>query len=188
MANPSERSVILREPCERDAEVHAGHPPSPEIVRMYGGDVRNLPQPSLERSREWLSWLENHPFARIIEADATAVGHVRLHSLEQADRKARLAIGLFSEARLGQGIGRRAVKMTLDHAFTAMGLHRVDLRVLSFNERAIRCYRACGFVHEGTEREAALIGGERHDDWIMGILSHEHEALQKSTSSDQHLP
>ncbi|SFC50117.1 GNAT family N-acetyltransferase [Tropicimonas isoalkanivorans] len=65
-----------------------------------------------------------------------------------------------------------------------MGLHRVDLRVLSFNTRAIACYRACGFVHEGTEREAAFIDGEWHDDWIMGILSHEH-ARAPSDASDR---
>lgn len=27
---------------------------------------------------------------------------------------------------------------------------------------------------EGTERDSALIAAEWHDDWIMGILEHDH--------------
>ncbi|NJM81974.1 MAG: GNAT family N-acetyltransferase [Tabrizicola sp.] len=174
--NERRRQVVwLRDPVEDDAAVHASYPPEAEIVRMYGGMVEHAPMRSLERSREWVAWLKNHPFGKIVEADGRPVGEVRLHSLAPEDRKARLAIGLFSTEFLGKGIGRIAISMTLDHAFGAMGLHRVDLRVLSFNTRAIRCYMACGFVHEGTEREAALIGGEWHDDWIMGILSREHD-------------
>lgn len=34
-------------------------------------------------------------------------------------------------------------------------------------------YLACGFVVEGREREAALVGAERHDDIMMGILARE---------------
>lgn len=168
--------VTLREPRDKDAEVHHARPFSAEIVRMYGGDAGAAPRRNLSRSREWLAWLRAHPFARMIEADGETVGHVRLHALCATDREAKLAIGLFEEARLGRGIGRAAVRLTLDHAFGHMGLHRVELRVLALNVRAIRCYRACGFRHEGTEREAALIDGEWHDDWIMGIPAHEHPA------------
>ena len=167
-------SVTLREPVQTDAEVHFRFPGTPGIVRMYGGDPAQLPAPSIERSRKWLEWLNGHPFARIIEAEGEPVGHLRLHSLNEEDRKVKLAIGLFGETNLGRGIGRHAIRLALDHAFEPMRLHRVELRVLSFNERAIRCYRACGFSHEGTERDSALIAGEWHDDWIMGILEHEH--------------
>lgn len=71
------------------------------------------------------------------------------------------------------GLGRETVRLILAHAFGALGLHRVSLRVVAYNTRAIRCYLACGFVEEGREREAALVGGERHDDIMMGILSRE---------------
>lgn len=73
-------------------------------------------------------------------------------------------------------MGRELIKLVLSHAFGTMGLHRVDLRVLAFNERAIRCYRSCGFVEEGRERESARIGDVWHDDIIMGILAEEYQA------------
>ena len=171
-----ERQVVLRDPVDTDSQVHFSFPPVAEIVRMYGGETTNLPRPDLDRSKRWLSWFRDHPFAKIIVFNGEAVGHVRLHSLEKTDRRARLAIGLFAVSHLGKGIGRRAIRLTLDYAFGPMELHRIDLRVLSYNTRAIRCYTSCGFVHEGTEREAAWIHGAWHDDWIMGILSGEHDA------------
>lgn len=167
--------VHLRPPETSDAEVHYRYPPQASIARMYGAGAGALPKPTMERSYEWLAWIMGQSYGAMMDVDGEPVGHVRLHSLSEADRKARLAIGLFSEAMLGRGVGRRAITLCLDHAFGPMGLHRVDLRVLAFNTRAIRCYLACGFHHEGTEREAALIDGVWHDDWIMGILAHEHQ-------------
>lgn len=175
-------TITLRKPGDLDAAVHASFPPEPEIVRMYGGDPTRLPKSNLDQSMEWLNWLRSHPFARMIDLNGRAVGHVRLHSLVPEDRRARLAIGLFSGRFIGQGIGRRAIALTLDHAFGEMDLHRIDLRVLAFNTRAIRCYAACGFIQEGREREAALIGDDWHDDIIMGILSHEHAGLRSDNT------
>lgn len=166
--------VELRDPVDADALVHFSYAPSAEIVRMYGGETDNLPKPDMERSKRWLEWLRDHPYSKIIVNGGEPVGQVRLHSLDKPDKRARLAIGLLGEVHLGRGIGREAITQTLDHAFAEMGLHRVDLRVLSYNKRAIRCYLSCGFVHEGTEREAAWVSGAWHDDWIMGILAHEH--------------
>ena len=53
-------------------------------------------------------------------------------------------------------------------AFNLLGLHRVGLRVVAYNERPIRCDRACGFVVEGRGRKAVLVGAERHDDVMVG--------------------
>ncbi|PWE27355.1 N-acetyltransferase [Pararhodobacter marinus] len=171
---PRPRLVTLRAFEDGDARLHAMIPPSAEIARMQGGGGNAFAGPDPERSQRWLAAMRAEPYARMIETDGRAVGHIRLHSHVRADRRARLAIALFTEADLGRGIGRRAIAQALDHAFGAMDLHRVELRVLSGNTRAIRCYAACGFVHEGTAREAAFIDGRWHDERIMAILSHEH--------------
>jgi RimJ/RimL family protein N-acetyltransferase len=64
-----------------------------------------------------------------------------------------------------------------------MALHRVDLRVLEFNTGAIPCYRACGFVEEGRERESCVLEGEWYDDIFMGVLEHEFRALEGRVGS-----
>ena len=46
-------------------------------------------------------------------------------------------------------------------------------RSLASNERALACYRACGFRPEGRERDAACVDGQWRDDLILGLLDRE---------------
>lgn len=167
-------SVILRPPRPEDAGQRLSLGRNAAVVRMFGGDTENglvpLTQPEV---LNWLHSLERHAHAWIVEHAGRLLGEVRLDGLHQHDRRARLAIGFYDPAKLGLGFGREAVRLVLRHAFGGLGLHRVDLRVIAYNERAIRCYRACGFVEEGRERESALVDGRRHDDVVMGILARE---------------
>ena len=73
-------------------------------------------------------------------------------------------------------MGTEASRLVLAYAFEVLLLHRVELRVLAFNERAIACYERCGFRREGVEREGAWIGGEWQSDVIMSILEQEYRA------------
>lgn len=108
-----------------------------------------------------------------IEYKGRFIGTARLHSLNVADRRARYAVGILDPAVLGIGLGEEVTRTVLGYGFGALDLHRIDLRVLEYNERAIRCYRRCGFVEEGREREAALVSGRWYDDVAMSILEHE---------------
>lgn len=142
-----------------------------EIVSMYGGDVSAMtPSVSAREAQRWMHGLRDHPCAWVIEYDGRCIGEIRLDNLTMADRRAVLAVGLQHPDYLDRGLGSDAVVTALDHAFGAMGLHRVSLRVLSYNQRAIRAYLKAGFVVEGRERESAWVGGQWHDDVIMGVL------------------
>ena len=149
----------------------------PDIMRMLGADLASLPHLTEAAVARWLAGLSTHPHAWVVEHDGRLLGEARLDGVDLHDARARLAVGFYDPARLGKGLGRETVRLLLAHAFGLLGLHRVGLRVVSYNMRAIRCYRACGFVEEGREREAALVGGERHDDIMMGALAHEFTEL-----------
>lgn len=58
-----------------------------------------------------------------------------------------------------------------------LGLHRIDLRVMAHNERAIASYLKSGFREEGRERDSAFIEGRWIDDLIMSVLEDEYRAL-----------
>ena len=142
----------------------------PEIHRLYGGSQADLRPLTLDdATRAHLRLLE-HACAWAIEY-GRFIGEVRLDHINRRDKRAALAIGIADPASLGQGLGTEAIRLVVDHAFGEMGLHRLSLRVLAFNERAIRAYQKCGFRVEGREREAALIDGVWHDDVIMGLLT-----------------
>ncbi len=166
-----EQQVRLRAPRPSDIEVHLGVPYSREIHMMYGGDPEIPTTPSRARSERWYAWLCDHPFARVIEVEGRVVGEIRLHSHDDETRAARLAVGLFAETDLGRGYGRCAIQQTLCHGFDEMGLNLIDLRVLAFNTRAIRCYTACGFETIARLPRALKLGDVWHDDLLMEITS-----------------
>jgi [ribosomal protein S5]-alanine N-acetyltransferase len=169
--------VLLRPLRESDRDERQPHGWHAEIERGYGHVVESGPMTD-EQAQAWydrLAQIDEPSWA--IEVDGRFAGFTFLHSHERENLRARFAIGLASPQLQGRGIGRAATMLVLRHAFTTMGLHRVDLRVLEFNTGAIACYRACGFVEEGRERESCLLEGQWYDDILMGILEHEFRAL-----------
>ena len=150
---------------------HAG------IQRNYGHQAQTREMTPAE-ARTWYQQqraVAADPSRRhwLIEAEGHLVGRVGLDSLRETDAKAHLVIGMFAPIHTGRGLGTEATLLVLDHAFRSMNLHRVDRRVLAFNDGAIASYRKCGFVQEGRERESCWFDGQWHDDIIMGVLATE---------------
>jgi RimJ/RimL family protein N-acetyltransferase len=46
--------------------------------------------------------------------------------------------------------------------FNTLRPHRISVRVLSYNHRAIEAYEKRGIVHAGGERDAAFVNGSWH--------------------------
>jgi RimJ/RimL family protein N-acetyltransferase len=109
---------------------------------------------------------------RTLAADAL-LGFVEIDGVLWAHQHAWLALGLGERETWGKGYGREALELGLRFAFDELNLHRVQLTVFSYNERAIALYRATGFRHEGTFREHLQRDGRRHDMLLFGLLRHE---------------
>ncbi|RWM12879.1 MAG: N-acetyltransferase [Mesorhizobium sp.] len=163
--------LVLRRPMPQDVETRLALGRHREIVEAYGGTFDPNATFTRAEAEAAIRFIEQQSWAWVIDA-GRFVGHVRLHSIDWQDKRASLAIGIDDQAYLGKGYGAEAIRLVLGHAF-GRGLHRVSLRVLSSNSRAIACYRKCGFVEEGHEREAALVNGAWQDDIIMGLLDRE---------------
>jgi RimJ/RimL family protein N-acetyltransferase len=166
-------NITLRPPRDDDAAARFLLGRDPEIVRMYGGSRDDVRPMTMEEAASWVKSLINHGYAWIIDAGGL-IGHIRLDRVDKRDRRASLAIGIDDPSRLGKGLGTGAIRLVQDHAFNSLCLHRLSLRVVAYNHRAIRAYEKCGFRIEGREREAALIDGEWCDDVMMGILDREY--------------
>jgi len=87
---------------------------------------------------------------------------------------ATYSVGLFVAAWRGQGLGREVTSLIVSWGFDVLGLHRIQLEVLAGNSRAISCYLACGFRHEGIRREAELYPDGWKDFILMGLLRPEY--------------
>lgn len=163
--------VTLRAPKTGDVAARLALGNSAELHRLFGGEPSQV-RPLTEHAAEnWVAAVEAEKYGWVIDAEGTLIGSIRLHSMNPADRRAVLAIGILDESRLGRGYGSEAMRLVLEHAFGPLDLHRVSLRVLDFNERAIAAYKKVGFVEEGRERESAFIDGLWYDDILMGVLA-----------------
>ncbi|HYG60211.1 MAG TPA: GNAT family protein [Symbiobacteriaceae bacterium] len=109
----------------------------------------------------------------IVEKNGTLIGSVRLWRVSERNRSAMLTIFIGEKRAWGSGYGTDAMRLILRQAFGPMKLHRVELNVFDFNERAIRCYERVGFTREGIRREALCRDGRYHDILVMGILREE---------------
>lgn len=100
-----------------------------------------------------------------LEEQASAFTHNRTHAF---------AITI-ARPYQGKGYGPEAISWMLDWCFLTAGLHRVELTVSEWNERAQKVYQKLGFVPEGRKRECLWKGGRWWDSIHMGILAHEWE-------------
>jgi nitroimidazol reductase NimA-like FMN-containing flavoprotein (pyridoxamine 5'-phosphate oxidase superfamily)/RimJ/RimL family protein N-acetyltransferase len=73
------------------------------------------------------------------------------------------------KAHWGQGIGSLMLDALLYWASHSGIVTKVNLRVRTDNERAIRLYEGKGFVREGTIGKAIVVGGEYFDHLVMGL-------------------
>jgi RimJ/RimL family protein N-acetyltransferase len=170
--------VTLRRPREDDFQARLKLGTDAEIFRMYGGNLTDLRPTTEDAAKRWVQRLLSQDYAWIIEA-GSLIGEIRLDRVDLRDRRAGLAIGIEDASQLGKGLGSEAIALALGYAFNDLKLHRVSVRVVDYNLRAIRAYQKCGFVIEGREREAALVDGAWHDDVMMAILDREYLAMQQ---------
>ncbi|MBW4846342.1 MAG: GNAT family N-acetyltransferase [Lachnospiraceae bacterium] len=115
----------------------------------------------------------------IIEHKETnqAVGIVSLSNIDYKNRSAECIIDIGAKDMWGKGIGKAALSLILEYAFSELNLHRVFLNVFSFNKRAIKLYEKMGFMHEGVLRQAFYRAGDWHDIVIMSILKNEYLSI-----------
>jgi RimJ/RimL family protein N-acetyltransferase len=164
--------ITLRRPRPDDAETRQRLGNAPDIVRMYGGSSAVSPAMSEAEALRWVQRVQDHDHAWVIEA-GSLIGSIRLDRVDRHDKRAALAVGIDDRTRLGQGLGTEAMGLVLRYAFDVLKLHRIAVRVVAYNARALRAYQRCGFVIEGREREAAFVDGTWHDDVMMGLLDRE---------------
>ena len=128
-------------------------------------------------------------FAELDAAVDRLAGGLHARTLEVLDRAIRLEqdgpdLVLRLAARLpflfiaGRIYGAEALGLALQFAFQELNLHRVQLTVFSYNQRAIALYEKLGFQREGIFREHLERDGTRFDMYLYGILRPEWLAAQ----------
>ena len=155
----------------------------PEVIRYL---ALRYPMSRKDEQR-WLEEAPTNSFAggvrlAIETKDGVHIGNLDLHQANAEDRKAGLGIMIGDKDYWSNGYGTDATVTLLRFAFQEMNLNRVWLHVFEFNERAISCYKKCGFQVEGRLRQHRFSQGRYWDTIVMGVLREEFQALHGAAS------
>lgn len=107
-----------------------------------------------------------------IETDKI-IGTIGLHELDHINRTATLGIFIGNRDYWSKGYGTEAIRLILDFGFNYLNLNNIDLALMEFNQRALKCYQKCGFKEIGRRRKCKFINGKYYDSILMDILAEE---------------
>jgi ribosomal-protein-serine acetyltransferase len=149
--------------------------------------------------REWLPWVDHtHSAADVrtfIEAaleqhdaglgpncaivlDGKIVGSIGSHRFNMADRNCSIGYWI-DAASQGKGIVTQCSATLLDYLFGEVGMHRVEIRCGTGNERSCAVPERLGFTREGVLREAEWVSGRWVDLVVWGMLEQEWKGLHR---------
>ena len=130
---------------------------------------------SLEGEKKYLQEDSNPEatFSIVTLDEDKLLGSVGLESINHQNRTATLGIFIGDKDYRSKGYGTEAIRLLLDYGFNYMNLHSIKLELMSFNERALKCYKKCGFKETGRIRENKFINGKYYDIITMDILENE---------------
>ena len=124
-------------------------------------EVKPAPLPRIENSLNQSR--DGALFMMRTTSEDRLIGFIALEGFDWAARSGWVGIGISDPAYRGKGYGTEAMRLLLRYAFDVLNLNRLNLNVVSHNDRAIRSYEQVGFRYEGTQREVLCEENQRLD-------------------------
>ncbi len=122
------------------------------------------------------SWLEER-LARggdalfVAEVDGALAGYISLDrgAWQRSAHSGYIVMGI-RQAHTGRGLGRALFEALLAWAAEQPGLHRLELTVMTHNERAVALYQKMGFEIEGRRKHSLRVNNAWVDEYEMAKL------------------
>ena len=171
--------IMLRSLVVRDVEGHYRHWFNDPKVVSFNSHGRFPMTP--ERLLKYVVDAELNPnllvLAVQLKESALHVGNISLQGINWIDRNAEIAFVLGEPDLQGRGIMLRAGQLIIDHAFSALNLHRVYCGTLATNVGMQRLAAKLKMTEEGRRRDAVFKDGNYIDVIEYGVIN-PHEILR----------
>lgn len=128
------------------------NPLDKEVARLTGCKTEFTRDEVVSFFKQRLKSEDRYDFL-IIAPDGRIIGESVINEIDWDIRRANYRVGIFHSDECGKGIGSWVIEMTRDFAFEKLNLHRLELDVFSFNNRAEKAYADAGFKREGILRD-----------------------------------
>ncbi|MDD1502787.1 GNAT family protein [Lysinibacillus sp. CNPSo 3705] len=168
--------VKLRKMTKEDTELYHKWRNDMEVMHSTNPSLDVYP---MEETKDFVDHviLGTHAgksYIMVEKGKESPIGIVALINIDYKNRNAECIIDIGEKEYWGKGYGSEGLKLLLDYAFYEMNLHRVYLKVFSFNDKAISLYNKIGFIQEGSSRQSLFRDGTWYDIIHMGILQNEY--------------
>ncbi|AYE35845.1 N-acetyltransferase [Clostridium septicum] len=163
--------IYLRDVVKEDIDILYDICVDVEVLKYNCGSVGI---PSKDRIIERFHHLNrpNRKELSVVNKDSDVIGYV--YYKENSYTIDTYSIGItIGKSYWGLGYGRDVVNQLCKYLFLKKKAHRIELEVVKDNERAIKCYKNCGFKEEGIRRSKYYLNGEYIDTVLMGMLKSE---------------
>jgi len=169
--NIESKRLMLRAVEPDDARFLADIINDPEVRSILGAYDLVFPV-SVDMEERWIaaeSKTEDVHLIVTLKKGSAPLGILSLKDINKRNGSAHLSI-ILEKKSWDRGYGTEAVTEVLSFLFHKKNMHRVWLRVAEYNERAIACYKKCGFKVEGTLREDHYASDAWHSSLVMSVL------------------
>lgn len=112
----------------------------------------------------------NYNFAIESLESGEYIGGCGIHKVNTKNRTCEIGIFIGDKNLWGKGFGTDALETLINFIFNELNLKKIKLAVYSFNDRAIKCYKALGFQEEGILKREIFREGKYHDVILMAMF------------------
>ena len=154
----------------------------PDLLEVNGDPevTRFLPYPAWKSLDDGAAWLDRmnalastgtgQQLVVVCTADGKVIGTVLLFRFDEGS--SRLELGyVLGRKHWRQGLMREALVAVCGHAFSALGIRRIEAEVNPANVASGAILRSVGFTREGRLRERWVSRGEAYDTDFYGLLA-----------------
>ena len=150
----------------------------PEVMRYWSA----VPMGTIEEATAYIAHIhyslrrrELFQWGISLTGSGRIIGTCTLLSVSAPHQRAEIGFAMGCD-HWGRGLAREAVTTVITFAFDRLSLHRLEADVDPRNDRSLRLLERLGFSREGSLRARYVVGGERQDAVLLGLLRPEWEA------------
>lgn len=132
---------------------------------------------TLESEKNYINSMAKHgeyQFAIIDKKTDTLIGNGGFSMINHIKQNAEVGLFIGEEDMRNKGYGSEALNLMVKYGFEYLNLNNIMLKVYSFNDRAIKCYKKCGFKEFGRRHNVMPIKNKWYDEIYMEILKEDY--------------
>ncbi len=111
------------------------------------------------------------------KSDLRPIGMACLRHIDRNNGNAEIVLGIGEKDMRLAGYGIDVLIVLLDLVYYELGMEKAYLKSYDNQNLGLRSALNFGFIKEGKLRKQAFIEGKYIDQWILGLLKDEYEAL-----------